>query len=91
MKTTELIEFLKSQPFTRDQAYNLLINDLYDCPIVTPESVSGKVPQQLIRFFMYQIQEVLLPVISDLKQIEEQVHHAGQVFKDELDARDAVQ
>ena len=88
MKTTELITFLKANDVTKDQGYNLLIEDLYDCPIITPNSISGDVSQQLISFYMYQIQEVLLPVIAELRQELKQVQHAGQTFKDELDAQD---
>ena len=88
MKTTELIKFLETNDVTKDQGYNLLIEDIYDCSIITPESLGGEVPQQLIRFFMYQIEEVLLPVIANLRQELKQVPHVGQIFKDELESRD---
>ena len=88
MKTAELIEFLKNNDVTDDQLYNLLIEDFYDCPLITPESVDNPVTQQVIRFFMYKIQDVLLPVIRDLRTVHAQVEHAGQVFKDQLDEED---
>lgn len=104
MKTTELIEFLKTNNVTKDQGYNLLIEDLWKIGIVTtpafedqPEEshpvteadIARPEAQAVIAFFMYQIEEVLLPVIADLRQELAQVQHAGQVFKDELDTRDA--
>ena len=35
MKTTELIELLKTQDVTKDQGYNLLISDLWNIGVVT--------------------------------------------------------
>jgi hypothetical protein len=89
MKTTELIELLKTQDVTKDQGYTLLIEDLEEATKFTAGSVADPMPQQLTRFFIYQIQEVLLPVIANLRQELKQVQRAGQIFKDELDQRDA--
>jgi hypothetical protein len=91
MNTTELIEFLKHNDVTEDQLYNLLTGDLYTCPKITPESIDNPVAQQLIVFFMYQIQAVIFPVIRDLRTVLAQVQTAGQIFKDELDKRDEAQ
>jgi hypothetical protein len=38
MTTTELIEFLATEPFTKDQAYNLIIADIYEC--VTEDEIA---------------------------------------------------
>lgn len=104
MKTTELIKFLETNDVTKDQGYNLLIADLWNIGIVTKpafedqpgeshivtvEDMERPEAQAVIAFFMYQIQEVLLPVIANLRQELTQVQHAGQIFKDELDQRDA--
>ena len=104
MKTTELIELLKTQDVTKDQGYNLLISDLWNIGVVTKPAFENQPEeshtiaeadmerpeaQAVIAFFMYQIQEVLLPVIADLRQELKQVQHAGKIFKDELDQRDA--
>jgi hypothetical protein len=83
MKTSELIEFLKTNDVTEDQLYNLMIEDLFDCPIITPESIDNPVAQQLIRFFMYQIQSVAFPVIRDLRTVLSQVERGVQPLKSE--------
>ena len=64
MKTTELIEFLKSQDFTDTQAYNLIINDLFE--FVPEEQIEQA--QRLVAYFMYKIQAVCLPAIRELKK-----------------------
>jgi hypothetical protein len=104
MKTTELIKLLETNDVTKDQGYNLLIADLWNIGIVTKptfedqpgeshivtvEDMERPEAQAVIAFFMYQIQEVLLPVIANLRQELKQVQRAGQIFKDELDQRDA--
>ena len=66
MKTSELIDFLKTQPFTKDQAYNLIVNDLFEA--ATEEEVAQPAAQKVIGYFMYKIQEVLLPAIEQLKK-----------------------
>lgn len=65
MKTSELIEFLKTQPFTKEQAYNLIVNDIYEA--VTEDEIAKPEAQKLVGYFMYKIQEVLLPTIEALK------------------------
>jgi nucleoid DNA-binding protein len=65
MKTSELIEFLKTQPFTREQAYNLIVNDIFEA--VTEDEIAKHEAQKLVSYFMYKIQEVLLPTIEALK------------------------
>ena len=65
MKNSELIEFLKTQPFTRTQAYNLIIADLFEA--VTEDELTSKTGQDLLRYFEYKIAETLLPVIEKLK------------------------
>jgi hypothetical protein len=62
MKTTELIEFLATEPFTKDQAYNLIIADIYEC--VTEDEIATPEAQKLVGYFMYKIQEVCLPAIE---------------------------
>ena len=62
MNTSELIEFLKTQPFTDDQGYNLLIGDLFE--FVPEEQIVGA--QRLVAYFMYKIQAVCFPAIRDL-------------------------
>jgi hypothetical protein len=104
MKTTELIKLLETNDVTTDQGYNLLIADLWNIEIltkppfedqpgeshiVTEADMASPEAQAVIMFFMYQIQEVLLPVIANLRRELRQVQHAGQIFKDELDQRDA--
>ena len=63
MKTSELVEFLKTQPFTDTQAYNLIIGDLYE--FVPLEQVAGA--QRLVEFFMYKILYVCLATIHELR------------------------
>jgi hypothetical protein len=65
MKTTELVEFLQHNDVTKDQGYNLVIEDIWDA--VTEEQIAEPAAQRLVSFFMYQIQEVLLPVIAGLR------------------------
>lgn len=65
MKTTELIEFLGTHPFTKDQAYNLIVNDLFE--FVPQEAIESEGGQRLIAYFMYKIQEVCLPAIERAK------------------------
>lgn len=88
MKTTEAIEIFKTRDVADDQGYNILIENLYDCEGISPESIANPVAQQLIRFYMYQIQSVLFPVIRDLRTLNAQMRRGGQIFKDELDAQD---
>ena len=66
MKTSELIEFYKSQPFTETQGYNLLVDDLYE--EATEEDVSTEAGQKIIQYFFYKVQSVLFPVIQDQKE-----------------------
>jgi hypothetical protein len=66
MKTSGLIEFLKTHHFTRDQAYNLVISDIYEA--VTEDEIAKPEAQKLVSYFMYKIQEVLLPTIEALKK-----------------------
>jgi hypothetical protein len=63
VKTSELIEFFKTQPFTDDQGYNLLIGDLYE--FVPVEQVADA--QRLVSYFMYKIQAVCFPAIRGTK------------------------
>jgi hypothetical protein len=63
MKTSELIEFLKTQSFTKDRAYNLIIGDLFEF-VPEPQVAAA---QELVAYFMYKIQEVCLPAIEQLK------------------------
>lgn len=63
MKTSELVAFLKSSDYTSDeQAYNLLVNDMWEC-CTEPEIIAS---QRLISYFNYKIMNVLLPVIKEL-------------------------
>lgn len=83
MKTTEAIKFFSEESFTDNQGYNILIEDLWNMNVVTrpvfeyQEQVSHRinladmespVAQSLIKFFMYQIQDVLFPVIRNIKE-----------------------
>lgn len=63
MNTSELIEFLKTKEFTDDQAYNLIVGDLYE---FVPEDEVEKA-QRLVQYFMYKIQNVCLPAVRALK------------------------
>lgn len=84
MKTSELVEFLKTHEVTEAQLYNLLASDL---ELAAP-SIDESNTQAVIRFFMYQIQAVVFPVIRDLHTLSNQVKRGGQIFKDELDKQD---
>lgn len=88
MKTTELIEFLKHNDVTEDQLYNLLIEDIESATQNTVGSIADPMPQRLIWFFMYEIRDVVFPVIGDLRTVLAQTERAGQIFKNELDRRD---
>jgi hypothetical protein len=103
MKTSEAIKLFETQDVTDEQGYNILIEDLWNIGVVTKpafEDQAGEhrtvtvadmaqpIAQALIQFFMYQIQAVMLPVIRDLRALNAQIEHAGQVFKDELDEKD---
>jgi hypothetical protein len=83
MKTTDAIEFFKTQDVTDTQGYNILIEDLWNIGVITKptfedqpqeahtiteEDMAQPVAQSLIQYFMYQIQEVLFPVIRDLRE-----------------------
>lgn len=63
MDTSELIEFFKTQEFTDDQAYNLLIADLYQ---FVPENQVVQ-SQRLVAYFMYKIQNVCFPAIREAR------------------------
>lgn len=66
MKNTELIKFLKTQSFTRTQAHNLIIADLFEAvPLADAET---PIAQRLIAYYNYKITETLLPVIEQLKE-----------------------
>lgn len=65
MKNSELIEFLKTKPFTRTQAHNLIIADLFDA--VSLEDAETPIAQKIIAYYNYKITETLLPVIEQLK------------------------
>lgn len=88
MKTSELVELLKTHDVTEVQLYNLLTEDLGMAVDGKSGSIADPVPQELIRFFIYQIQSVIFPVIRDLRKVLGQVQRGGQVFKDELDKGD---
>ena len=62
MKTSELIEFFQSQPFTEDQGFNLLTSDINEA--LTDEELAADASQKLIRYFLYKVQAVLFPVIQ---------------------------
>ena len=63
MKTSELIEILKAQQFTNEQAYNLIVGDLSE-ECGSADIAAG---HALIRYFHYKITAVLLPAIAALK------------------------
>jgi hypothetical protein len=88
MKTTELIELLKTHDVTANQLYTLLTEDLNDATRTASGSLEDEMPQQVLRFFVYQIQSVMFPVISDLRTLNKQLHRGGEVFKAELDSQD---
>lgn len=88
MKTTELIELLKTQDVTANWLYDLLTEDLNDATKTAVGSLDDEMPQQILRFFVYQIQSVVFPVISDLRTLSEQLKRGGEVFKAELDSQD---
>jgi hypothetical protein len=91
MKTTELIELLKTRDVTKDQLYNLLIEDLETVTQQTRGSIADPMPQEIVRFFRYQIEDVVFPVIRDLRVVLSQVQRGGEIFKEELDEQDQVQ
>lgn len=62
MKTTQLIEFFATNPFTDDQGYNLLIADMFET--MTEDEVAKQ--QKMLAYFMYKVQAVLFPVIKQL-------------------------
>jgi hypothetical protein len=64
MKTTELIEVLKTKDLTETEAYNLIIDDLYE--FVTMEQVEAG--QRLIAYFMYKIQSGCFAAITQLRK-----------------------
>ena len=78
MKTSEAIKFFSDGDFTDDQGYNILISDLWEMNVVdkptfedqeqvthriTTDDVDKPNAQAIIKFFMYQIQDVLFPAI----------------------------
>lgn len=66
MKTTELIQMLKTQDLTETEAYNLIVNDLFEA---VPESeVALPASQLLVRYFLYKIQSVCFAVITELRK-----------------------
>lgn len=65
MKTTELIDFLTKNSVTDEQGYNLIIEDIYEC--VTEQEIAEPAAQKLVGYFMYKVQQVLLPVIRSLQ------------------------
>lgn len=67
MKTSELIPLLETTDVTDKQLYNLLIEDLDSATRLAAGSLDDPMPQALIRFFMYQIQAVIFPVIRNLR------------------------
>jgi hypothetical protein len=66
MKTSELVEFLKTQPFTDTQAYNLIVGDLFEFMPVADVALPAS--QRLVEYFMYKIQAVCLATIHELRQ-----------------------
>jgi hypothetical protein len=65
MKTSELIEFFTTQPFTDTQGYNLIVGDLFE---FMPEAdVALPTSQRLVEYFMYKIQAVCFPAIRGTK------------------------
>jgi hypothetical protein len=62
MKTSELIEFYQSQPFTETQGFNLLTSDINEA--LTDQELEAEASQKLIRYFLYKVQAVLFPVIQ---------------------------
>lgn len=64
MRTKEIIEFLRTHDFTDEQAYNLLVADLFD---FIPESEVANA-QGLVAYFQYKITQALSPVIRELKR-----------------------
>ena len=77
MKTSELIEFFQSQPFTEDQGFNLLTSDINEA--LTDEELAAAPSQKLIRYFMYKIQAVMLSVIQAQKAKLESVARVSQM------------
>ena len=63
MTTSELVTFLKTQEFTDEQAYNLLVADLYQ--FVELEEVERS--QKLVQYMLYKIQSICFQAIRELK------------------------
>jgi len=63
MTITELIQFLTTQDFTDEQAYNLLTADIYD------HTSPGQLvrAQTTIRYFEYTLREVIFPALRFLR------------------------
>ena len=66
MKNKELIEFLKTEKWTRTQAHNLIIEDLFD--EVSVQDAETPIAQKLLEYYNYKITETLLPIIEKLKE-----------------------
>lgn len=64
MKTTELVELLATKDLTETEAYNLIIDDLYE--FVSMEQV--ETGQRLIAYFMYKIQKGCFAAITQLRE-----------------------
>lgn len=65
MKNSELIEFLKTQPFTRTQAYNLLTSDMME--VLPHLDLDNPNDLRTIQYLGYKVKENLLVVISELR------------------------
>lgn len=64
MKTSDLIEILKTSDFTDEQGYNLIVNDLFE--MVPQEEIEAA--QRLVAYFRYKIQNVCFPAIRQVKE-----------------------
>ena len=64
MKTTELVEVLKTQDLTETEAYNLVIDDLFE--FVTTEELEKA--QSLVAYFMYKIKSGCFAAITQLRE-----------------------
>ena len=87
MTSRELIDFFKTNDILPDQGCNWCIENGFPDEM-KPEFLALDAAQRLSRLLIYQITEVLFPVIIELRQELKQVERAGQIFKDQLDARD---
>lgn len=67
MQTTEAIKLITESKTDPVVLYNLLIEDLYQDPRITEQTIAEPVAQALVAFYMYQIQSVLQPAISKLQ------------------------